>query len=244
MTESKDINQSPANFKQRVTLKHAWIIYFIGLPIYGVSAYIVRNNLYTSLGTTTMTILVLYLIMMQSNKEMRAALGQEAKTFAENLESVTNELRKVSEALSDVKERIGTMGQDTKNLVAIEKTRDEERVQRLRPRLVVTFKSDHFALFFLHYYLIVVNNGSVAKDVQISYLMGKVWKNNTYPTIPRNGQAVIDCGDVTLFTSISLLQVWASVYDEEGNHYVGTINVDVKNTKSQEIPLSLQPSGS
>ena len=230
-----------------MTLKRGWYLYLIALAAFIISNTFVDNSLFTSLGINVMTILALFLIMITSNQELRKSTEKEAKAFIESITDVTSELLKVSEAskktaevLSRVEQHIASMSTNTKDMFVYEKKKDEEEIERLRPRLVVTLKTDKWGIFWVHYFLIVVNNGEEAKDLQVSYLMNKTWFNATYPKLLRGKQVTVDCGDITIFRGVSTLQVYISTYDEKSMHYEAFLNVDTKKADSIPVPLELK----
>ena len=228
-----------------MTLKRAWIIYAVALGTFVVSSLLVKNNLFTSLGTTTTTILALFLIMMTSNKEIRAGLEREAKAFEDNLKSVTSELKKVSEAtlksveaLSRVEQGIQKVADETDQLKKAEEGIESERVSLLKPKIILSLFSGDYYSFWKHYYLSVSNLGGDARDLQLSYVLGKntqIFKNQL---LQRNRQLKFDCGDISFFRSGSVVHIELSANDSEGRKYFGIVNIVAGDTNWSEIMMA------
>ena len=132
----------------------------IVLAAFIISNVFVRNSLFTSLGINAMVILALFLIMMTSNKEIRAGLEMEAKAFEDNLKSVTSELKKVSEAtlksveaLSRVERGILKVADETDQLKKAQEGMESERVLLLKPKILLSLFSGDYYSFWKHYYL-------------------------------------------------------------------------------------------
>lgn len=230
-----------------MTLKRGWYIYLASLAVFVISNVFVHNSLFTSLGINVMTILALFLIMITSNQELRKSTEEEAKAFIESIKNVTSELVKVSEAtrktedrLARVEQHMANISTNAKDMFVYEKKKDEDETERLRPRLVVTLKTDKWGIFWIHYFLILVNHGEEAKDLQVSYMLNKTWFNATYPKLLRGKQVTVDCGDITIFKGVTALQVYISTYDEKSKHYEAFLNVDTGKVDSIPVPLELK----
>jgi len=234
------------SFKNWMNLRKAWIIYFFVLFIYIGIAYFIQNSLFISLGVTTMTILILYLIMLTSNKEIRSAIEKEADSFVENLKSVTLELKNVGEetaksidVLSKIERHMANMAGKTEELFEYEQQRDREKIERVKPRLILTMKRSPFWVFWTHYNLVVINRGGVAKNIQISYLVNNKWFLKLQPLLQRDQEITIDCGDISIYKSSTSFQIWISTYDEENRHYEAQKSIDVNIEEQIEVSLQL-----
>ncbi|MDA8055069.1 MAG: hypothetical protein M0Z77_05385 [Thermoplasmatales archaeon] len=239
-------DNKPSNFLtdlvKWMTLKRAWIIYAVALGTFVVSSLLIRNNLFISLGTTTTTILALFLIMMTSNKETRSALETEAKIFEESLKLVTAELKKVSEAtlksvetMSRVERGILKVADGTSDLLETEQGKENQRISLLRPRIFALLISEDYYTFWKHYYLSISNFGGDAKDVQLIYAKGKNRIPTTNTLLQRNRQWRVDCGDISTFLTGTVIQIEVSAYDIEGRMYAGSANIISGDTNWVEI---------
>ncbi len=239
------LNKTSSRLISWFTLKRAWLIYAIALVAYVASVLLSHNALLISLGTTTMTIFVLFLIMMQSNKEVRLGLEKEAKTFEENLKLVTSELKKVSEAtlksveaLSRVEQGVLKVADETDQLKKAEEGVESERVLLLKPKILLSLFSGDYYSFWKHYYLSVSNLGGDARDLQLSYVLGKNTQIFKAQLLQRNRQSKFDCGDISVFRSGSVVHIELSTNDSEGRTYLGIVNIVAGDTNWSEIILS------
>jgi hypothetical protein len=239
------LNKTSSRLISWFTLKRAWLIYAIALVAYVASVLLSHNALLISLGTTTMTIFVLFLIMMQSNKEVRLGLEKEAKTFEENLKLVTSELKKVSEAtlksveaLSRVEQGVLKVADETDQLKKAEEGVESERVLLLKPKILLSLFSGDYYSFWKHYYLSVSNLGGDARDLQLSYVLGKNTQIFKDQLLQRKRQSKFDCGDISVFRSGSVVHIELSTNDSEGRTYLGIVNIVAGDTNWSEIILS------
>ena len=242
MTDNYSLNKFLTSLQRRMTLKRAWILYVIVLAAFIISNVFVRNSLFTSLGINAMVILALFLIMMTSNKEIRAGLEMEAKAFEDNLKSVTSELKKVSEAtlksveaLSRVERGILKVADETDQLKKAQEGMESERVLLLKPKILLSLFSGDYYSFWKHYYLSVSNLGGDAKDLQLSFILGKNKQIFENQLLQRNRQLKFDCGDISVFRSGSVVQIELSTNDSEGRKYLGRVNIAAGDTNWSEI---------
>ena len=245
MTDNYSLNKFLTSLQRRMTLKRAWILYVIVLAVFIISNAFVRNSLFTSLGINVMVILALFLIMMTSNKEIRAGLEMEAKAFEDNLKSVTSELKKVSEAtlksveaLSRVERGILKVADETDQLKKEEEGMESERVLLLKPKILLSLFSGNYYSFWKHYYLSVSNLGGDARDLQLSYVLGKNTQIFKDQLLQRNRQSKFDCGDISVFRAGSVVHIELSTNDSEGRKYFGTVNIAAGDTNWSEIIMA------
>lgn len=245
MTDNYSLNKFLTSLQRRMTLKRAWILYVIVLAAFIISNVFVRNSLFTSLGINAMVILALFLIMMTSNKEIRAGLEMEAKAFEDNLKSVTSELKKVSEAtlksveaLSRVERGILKVADETDQLKKAQEGMESERVLLLKPKILLSLFSGDYYSFWKHYYLSVSNLGGDAKDLQLSFILGKNKQIFENQLLQRNRQLKFDCGDISVFRSGSVVQIELSTNDSEGRKYLGRVNIAAGDTNWSEIIMA------
>ena len=243
------LNKTSSRLIAWFTLRRAWLIYAIALVAYVASVLLSHNALLISLGTTVMTIFVLFLIMMQSNKEVRLGLEKEAKTFEESLKLVTSELKKVSEAtlksagsISRVEAGISSMAGKTTELVSIEQERENERIGLLKPRIFASLFINSWGWFgiYKHYYISISNIGGDARDLILYFPRAGIKMQSSFQSLKRGPPWNIDYGDVAVFKIANPLNVEISLYDMEGRNYYGSGVINSDKGEISEILLRRQ----
>ncbi len=233
-----------------MSIKRAWYLFILTLITFAGISYVFSTTLVLTLGTTTLTIVALYLIMVTANAELRRATEQEVKAFVEKLEGVTGELKNVTQAtlkaaegLSRVEAIIARMAGKTEELVSIQERELAEHVELLRPRILINVESRQALLFWRNYFLTVWNIGGDARDLQVSYQRGGQWVVMNQLELTRNRRVEYDCGNTGSYKDISSLPVHARAYDVEGRLYEGSSLAGFDISQSTEIPMISRPSG-
>lgn len=235
--------------KKWMTLKRGWILYLIALAAFIISNIFIHSSLFTSLGINVMTILSLFLIMITSNQELRKSTEKEAKAFVDSLKEVTSELKKVSEAtvrsteaISRVESGITSVASKTTELVDIEQTKGNERINLLKPRIFVSVFIDNWGWFaiFKHYYISVSNIGGDAKNVTLYFPRSGQNMQSLVNTLTRGVPWNIDYGDIAIFKITNPLNIQITLYDMDGRNYYGDGMVNIGKGQLTEIDLRLQ----
>ncbi len=229
-----------------MNLRRAWLLYVSALTIFVIVSVYYPNGLLLQLGTTSLTIIAMYLIMITSNIELRKSTERQVQSFVEQLQTVGMELKNVSnglertiEVLKKVETTLAQLTGKTSELVAIEQREIAERIELLKPKISIVAQRRRMLLFWEDYFLIVRNNGGDAKDLQVSYLRKGEW----YPTVPpkqlkRNEQFEINCGNVNEYKTASYISTTVITYDNEGRLYEGTANVGIGSPQTVFVVLT------
>lgn len=89
--------------RRHITLKRVWYSYFLSLVIFVILSVLYRNlDAYIFQIGTVFSIFIVYLVMIQSNFELRETTEKQVKAFVENLQTVCAELKKVSSGVNNL----------------------------------------------------------------------------------------------------------------------------------------------
>jgi len=165
--------------KTRITLKKQWCLYVIFFAIFIIAAICFREEFLFQVGVTLFSIAIVYLVMKQSNIELKETTERQINAFVTNLQMVCSELRNVCEKIEtlsiiikDVQEIIRESSLVSKEAIAKVEREKRERKESIKPQLSIRLelKGFNFIIDLRHYHLIVTNSGSDAIGT-----VAKIW---------------------------------------------------------------------
>ena len=227
-----------------MTLERAWYLWIISLIFFVIISIVYPDTFRLTLGTYLLMIVMMYLIMVSGNIELQRATQTQVKAFVEQLQTLGNELKSVSqgirtlvEVMKDVKTTILESTLASKTAIAKAETERRKRKESIKPQLSVKVKVRGFQLWILfdnrHYYLSVGNSGSdaIGTVVWIGSFVSKAYNIGTRKHID------IDIGHINDFKRISILNVSLEVRDVDRNPYQAQFQVSLLQPQWASIPL-------
>jgi uncharacterized membrane-anchored protein YhcB (DUF1043 family) len=194
-----------------------------------------------------MTIGILYLIMVTSNRELQKTTERQVKAFIEKLDDVTKELKGVSQATANSVERLtlierhmAKMAGKTEELVSLQERDKAEHVELLRPRILVAVRSRPAKVFWRDYFLTVWNVGGDA-GIETLYRFGEQWNVMPPLVLARNRHVEYNCGNTGNFRGLPSLAVHIKANDAEGRVYEGSTQAGFDSDQSIEVPTVARP---
>lgn len=224
-------------------------MYALALLVFGITSPLWPSFLLLTLGTTTMTILALYLIMVTSNRELQRSTERQIEAFVRTLESVTRELKAVSEAtvksvesLSKIERHMASMAGKTEELLLLQERDKAEHVALLRPKFLVNVRSRQTKVFWRDYYLVAWNVGGNA-SIEVSYRFREEWMVMKPLELARNQHIEYNCGNTGGFRGLQNLAVHIKANDAEGRLYEGSIQAGFESNQYAEVPMVFRTEG-
>jgi hypothetical protein len=230
--------------RSQITLRRAWYSYTICLILFVILSIIYPDTFRLSLGISVLTIVMMYLIMVESSIELQRATQTQVKAFVEQLQTLRNELKSVSRGiriLTDVMEEVRqTILESTlvrKRAIAKAEEEKRRRKESIKPQLLIKIEAGGFhwwVIDFRHYHIGLWNCGSDALRTMLT--IGNLWYGPH--DIKINTQIDIDIGHIDSFRGRSTLRVLIEVRDVDRNPYKADIEVQLPQPRwSAIIPL-------
>lgn len=218
--------------KTNVTLKRQWYLYVLFLAIFIVAAICFREEFLFQVGVTLFSIAIVYLVMKQSNIELKETTENQINAFVINLQMVCSELRTVGgtiEALSvimkGVQEIIRESSLVSKEAIVKVEREKRERKESIKPQLSIRLelKGFNFIIDLRGYHLIVTNSGSdaIGTVAKIGDWQSDSYDIRTYKSID------IDIGHIKRVRGIFLLNITIETRDVERNRYEGCVRASL-----------------
>jgi len=238
--------------RSQITLRRAWFFYFLGLVIFIVVSILYKDTYWFQFGITLFSIIIVYLVMVTSNVELRETTEKQVKAFVENLQRVCAELTDVSDginiltsAMKEVQRTILESSLISQKATARAEEEKRKRKESIKPQLSIKIEQRGFQLWVLldtrRYFLSLWNSGSDAIGAVVSF--GNFVSEAL--NIGTRKMAEIDIGHVNDFASLSPLDVLAGgkriitvqVRDLDRNLYSGSVQVSLPQPQWVSIPL-------
>jgi hypothetical protein len=230
-----------------VTLKRVWYGYFLSLIIVVVVSILYRNlDPYIFQIGTVFSIIVVYLVMIQSNSELRETTEKQVKAFVESLQTVCAELKELSsrvDNLADVMKGVQkTILESTLVSNAIQERVENERKKRkamIKPQLEIGAEVHGLQVLIFDnrgYHLTVSNSG--IGDALNTFLVVKGVRYGPFDIVANKPSMTIDIGPLKKFKEISFISIYIQLRDIDGNFYAGFIRVSLPQPQSIPVPLS------
>lgn len=224
-------SMSPRQWVQsHITLSRQWFLYILFLAIFIIVSTCFREQFLFQVGVTLFSIAIVYLVMKQSNIELKETTEKQIKAFVGNLQIVCSELRNVgnrinalSVVMKDVQEILGETSLASKEAIAKREREKRERKESIKPQLSVRLelRGFNFIIDLRHYHLIVSNSGSDALGtiIRIRNWYWSGYNIGTYVPID------VDIGIISNYRGASLIDVSIETRDVDRNRYEGHIQV-------------------
>jgi hypothetical protein len=238
------LKNSASWIKRRITLGRIWFLYAIALIIFVILSAYYQDTFRLTLGISVLTIVIMYLIMVSSNTELRKATEAQVKTLVNQLQTLGNEMKNVSigikaltDVMIDVKNALLESARVSKT--AIEKAEAEKRKRKesIKPQLSVRVEAKGFQFWIIdnrHYHVILGNSGSEAIGTIVAIRGLEYGPYN----IATRTQIDVDIGPLNTFTGITSLNVLLVVRDVDRNPYQANIQVSLPQLGWLPIPLT------
>jgi Ca2+/Na+ antiporter len=229
--------------QSRITLRRQGYLYVIFLAVFIIASIYFREQFLFQVGVTLFSIAVVYLVMKESNIELRETTEKQIKAFVENIQAVCSELKNVSsrvdtlsDVMKDVQRAILKSTLVSEDAIAKEEAERRKRKESIKPQLSVKveLRGFHFIVDLRRYHLIIWNSGSdaIGTIVQIRNLEYGVFNIGTREKID------IDIGHMNEFKGISRLNVQIKVRDVDMNLYQGNVQVSLPQARLISVPLT------
>lgn len=227
-----------------VTLKRQGHAYVFFLIVFIIASVCFREEFLFHVGVTLFSIAIVYLVMKQSNIELKETTEKQINAFVTNLQMVCTELRNVSDKIvtlsvimKDVQEILGETWSVSKEATAKREIEKRERKETIKPQLFIRLelRGFNFIIDLRHYHLIVSNSGSDALGTVVRIGDWQWGGYNIEPYRPRD----IDIGYINSYRGVSLLDISIETRDIDRNHYQGYIRVSLVAQLGQNIPIPL-----
>lgn len=231
--------------RSQITLRRAWYLYTISLILFVILSIIYPDTFRLTLGISVLTIVMMYLIMMESSIELQRATRTQVNAFVEQLQTLGNELKNVShgirtltDVMKEVRQTILESSLASQRAIAKAEEEKRKRKESIKPRLLikkVEIKGFQLWIFYdnRHYDIIVENVGYDAIGTRL--IIGN-WVYGPYD-IGSLKQIPINIGHINDFKGISKLNVRIEVRDVERNVYQGNVEVSLPQSQSISVPL-------
>lgn len=238
--------------RSQITLRRAWYFYFLGLVIFIVVSVFYKDAYWFQFGITLFSIVIVYLVMVTSNVELRETTEKQVKAFVENLQTVCTELKNVSNgintltsAMKEVQRTILESSLISQKAVAKAEEEKRKRKESIKPSLSIKIEQRGFQVWVLldtrRYFLSLWNSGSdaIGAVVSIGNFVSEALNIGTRKMVE------IDIGHVNDFTTLSPLDILAGgkrivtieVRDVDRNLYRGSVQVSLPQLQWVSIPL-------
>jgi hypothetical protein len=195
------------------------------------------NVLAVQLGAVVFPILVLYLIMVTSNRELQKATKQQVDVFISELRSVDSELKNVTSELQNVSATLQGLRQVMERqtatqeaITAIEQAETAKRVMRMKPilqaRMLLT--GWNFLFDLRQHRLLIYNSGGDASEVFASVTVAPLPSGSARfgPShVSPNSQIALNVGPPNAFGGVTSLFVHITCRDAERREYHGVAQV-------------------
>lgn len=230
--------------KSQTTLERAWYLWGISLISFVILCVVYPDTFQLTLGISVLTIMMMYLIMMSGNVELQRATETQVKAFVEQLQTLGNELKSVSQGIrtltqvmTDVKTTLLESTLASKTTIARAEMEKRKRKESIKPQLSVMVEIKGFQLWIFdnrRYHLLLFNSGSDA----IGTIVGT--RNVEYGAynIRTRKRIDIDVGHINNFQGISTLNVSLTVRDVDRNPYQAQFQVSLPQPQWAPIPLT------
>lgn len=224
--------------KNKMTLERAWYLFVISLILFVIFSIIYPDTFRLTLGISVLTIAMMYLIMVSSNIELQTATQTQVKVFVEQLQTLGNELKNVSQGIRtltqvmiDVKTTLLESTLVSKTAIAKAEIERRKRKESIKPQLSVMVEIR--GIFWRHYHVLLSNSGSDAIGTIIRI------GNQSYGTynIGVGEHIDIDIGHINNFQGIPSLSVFLETRDVDRNPYQGQFQVSLPQPQWASIPL-------
>jgi len=229
--------------KTKLTLKNQWHLYVSFLAIFITAAVCFREEFLFQVGVTLFSIAIVYLVMKQSNIELKETTEKQINAFVTNLQMVCSELRNVCErvdALSvimkDVQKTLEKSSAVSKEAIAKAELEKRGRKESIKPQLSIRLelKGFNFIIDLRHYHLVVNNLGS---DAVRTIVKMWDWQSECYDITTRK-HVDIDIGPINSYRNITLLDVSIETRDIDRNPYNGYVRIQLSQL-GQTFPVTL-----
>lgn len=226
-----------------MTLERAWYLWVISLIFFVIISIVYPDNFRLTLGIPLLTIAMMYLIMVSGNIELQRATQTQVNAFVEQLQTLGNELKGVSqgirtlvEVMKDVKTTILESTLASKTAIAKAETEKRKRKEAIKPQLSVKVEKRGFQFWIFdnrRYHLLLFNFGSdaIGTVVSIGSFVSQAYNIGTRKRIN------INIGHVNNFKGISTLNVSLTARDVDRNPYQAQFQVSLPQPQWASIPL-------
>lgn len=227
-----------------ITLRRQGYLYVLFLAIFIVASICFREEFLFQVGITLFSIAVVYLVMKQSNIELKETTERQIKAFVDNLQMVCSELKNVSsrintlsDVMKDVQRTILKSTLVSETAIAKEEAERRKRKESIKPqlRVKVEVKGIQVWIFGRRYYQLTVWN--VGYDAIGTILRMRNWVYGPY-SIGSYKQIPIDIGHIDDFKGISKLSVLIEVRDVDKNLYQANIQISLPQPQWISVPLT------
>ena len=230
--------------RNQITLRRAWGFYFLSLFVFIIVSICYRNSYWFQLGFTLFSILIVYLVMVTSNIELRETTEKQVKAFVDNIQTVSTELKNVFNGIStltnvmkQVERAISESTLVSETAIAKAEAERKKRKESIKPQLRVKVEPTGTQLWIFgrrYYQLTVWNVGynAIGTILTIGERVYRVHDIESYKQIP------IDIGHINDFKEVSKLNVLIEVGDVDKNLYQANIQVSLSQTQWISVPLT------
>jgi hypothetical protein len=238
------LNYSALWIKHRITLARIWLLYAIALIVFVILSLVYPDTFRLTLGISILTIVMMYLIMVSSNIELRKATETQIKTLVSQLQTLESELKNVSEGIKaltnvmlDVRTTLLESTMVSKTAIARAEEEKRRRKESIKPRLSVMVEQtgrDWLVTDTRHYHVILWNSGC---DAIGTIILIRGLEYGPYDIATR-GHADIDIGHINTFIGITSLSVSLLVRDVDRNPYQSDFQVSLPQSNWSLILLN------
>ena len=230
--------------RNKITLERAWYLWVISLIFFVIISIVYPETFRLTLGIALLTVVMMYLIMVSGNIELQRATQTQVKAFVEQLQTLGNELKGVSqgirtlvEVMKDVKTTILESTLASKTAIAKAETERRKRKEAIKPQLSVKVEVRGLQFWIFdnrRYHLLIWNSGSdaIGTIVRIRNLVYGAYNIGT------RKHKDIDIGHINKFKGISTLNVFLEVRDVDRNPYQAQFHVSLPQPRWATVPLT------
>ena len=230
--------------QSHITLSRQWSLYVLFLAIFIIVSICFREQFLFQVGVTLFSIAIVYLVMKQSNIELKETTGKQIKAFVDNLQVVCSELKNVSSridtlsnVMKDVQKTILKSTLVSETAMAKEEAKKRRRKESIKPQLRVKVEptGKQLWIFGRRYYQLTVWNigyNAIGTILTIGNQVYRAHDNESYKQIP------IDIGHVNDFKGVSKLNILIEVGDVDKNLYRANIQVSLPQPQWISVPLT------
>ncbi|HUW47443.1 MAG TPA: hypothetical protein VMW36_01700 [Patescibacteria group bacterium] len=236
MKASKKPDKLAKWIRRHVTLRRLWYVYFLSLVVFVVLSILSRNlDAYIFQIGTVFSIFIVYLVMIQSNFELRETTEKQVKAFVENLQTVCAELKRVSSGIDSLtnvmKDVQRAMLESTLVTKAVQERIESERQKRkvmMKPQLniSVTEHGFQFLVFDTKGYDLYVTNSGLGNAMSTFFSIN-AWRRGPFDIIANGPPITIDMGPLKDFKDVSFVDVQIQLSDIDGNFYRGHVRMSL-----------------
>lgn len=220
---------------QNITIRVGWYFLFAALALYFTSDiyvfyyYTAYTQFYLAVSTPILTIYVLALIMLTSNKELHRTSDAQILKFTQSIGSVSEKLDRLSGQFQEWLDR--------------QSRESTERVRRVKPNIEVLIKTEGW-VFWNRYYLIIQNSGGKGLDLNVCATWSRINDRNRQtqvyikPELTMTSEPMkVYLDDVGRLDPSGNITIAIEVSDIESRRYNGTKPISVQNTTPVAIDL-------